>query len=328
MWIVGRIGASVVRHLARWRAAAAASLLRVRAPLLAVPLLFALGSAAAQDRLPVIASTTDLKALVEAVGAERVAVVNVAPAGMDAEDYVPKPQDVARVAGARLAVRVGLDYDLWFERLLAQAGRADLMRGQAGHVDASYAIPVLEVRGASIGPGDGHTHGSGNPHYWLDPKSAEIVTATILEALGRLDPAHAGEFERNRAVFLSAIDAKLAGWEQRLAALHGRALVAYHNSWAYFARRFRLDIAGIIEPKPGVQPSPAHLAAMIRLMRDRKVGIVIREPHEPERDAAFLAAKAEAAVVVLAGSVGATPRATDYISLFDADVDALAAAAK
>ena len=291
-------------------------------------LLLAAASAPAQDRIPVVASTTDLKALVEAVGGARVAVTSIAPATMDAEDYSPKPQDVARVAGARLVVRVGLDYDIWFDRLLAQAGRADLVRGRAAHVDASYAIPVVEVRGASVGPGDGHAHGNGNPHYWLDPKNAEIVTATVLEALVRLDPAHAGEFENNRAAFLSALDAKLAGWQQRLAPLHGRALVAYHNSWSYFARRFRLDIAGIIEPKPGVQPGPAHLAAMLRLMRDREVGIVLRAPHEPERDVAFLAAKTGAAVVTLAGSVGATPRATDYITLFDADVDALAAAAR
>jgi ABC-type Zn uptake system ZnuABC Zn-binding protein ZnuA len=295
--------------------------------LIIVFLMAAASSAPAQERLPVVTSTTDLKALVEAVGGERVVVTSIAPPTMDAEDYQPKPQDVARVGAARLAVRVGLDYDLWFDRLLAQAGRADLMRGQAGYVDASYAIAVLEVRGASVGPGDGHAHGNGNPHYWLDPKNAEIVTGTILEALGRLDPVHAGEFERNRQAFLSAIDARLAEWEQRMSALHGRAIVAYHNSWAYFARRFKLDIAGLIEPKPGVQPSPAHLAAMIRLMREKHIGIVIREPHEPERDAAFLAGKTDAAVVVLAASVGAMPQAGDYISLFDADVAALTAQA-
>jgi ABC-type Zn uptake system ZnuABC Zn-binding protein ZnuA len=295
---------------------------------LALALTLIAAVAAAQERIPVVTSTTDLRALVAAVGGERVAVASIAPATIDAEDYVPKPQDVARVAGARLAVRIGLDYDLWFYRLLAQAGRADLMRGQAGNVDASYAIPVLEVRGASIGPGDGHAHGNGNPHYWLDPKNAEIVTANILEALARLDPGHAREYEQNRAAFLAALDARTVIWLERMQALQGRALVAYHNSWAYFARRFRLDIAGIIEPKPGVQPSPAHLAAMIRLMRERNVHIVIRAPHEPERDAAFLAAKTEAAVVVLAGSVEATPRATDYFALFDADIDALLAAAR
>src|ERR1700724_2721360 len=105
--------------------------------ILGIALVLAAASGApAQERLAIVTSTTDLKALVEAVGGERVAVTSIAPATMDAEDYQPKPQDVARLGGARLAVRVGLDYDLWFDRLLAQAGRADLMRGQAGHVDA------------------------------------------------------------------------------------------------------------------------------------------------------------------------------------------------
>ncbi len=326
--IAGQISASVIRHLAIGRRVTpSANPSHVLGCLLAVSLLFVAAGAHGQDRLPIVTSTTSLKALVEAVGGERVAVTSIAPATMDAEDYQPKPQDVSRVKSARLAVRVGLDYDLWFDRLLAQAGRADLMRGQAGYVDASYAIAVLEVRGASVGPSDGHAHGNGNPHYWLDPKNAEIITATILEALGRLDPEHAEKFERNRQGFLSVLEAKLADWDRRMAALQGRALVAYHNSWAYFARRFRLDIAGFIEPKPGVQPSPAHLAAMIRLMRDKNVGIVIREPNEPERDVAFLAAKTGAAIVVLSAAVGATPQAKDYISLFDANVEALSARA-
>ena len=91
-------------------------------------------------------------------------------------------------------------------------------------------------------------------------------------------------------------------------------IVAYHNSWPYFARRFRLDFVGFIETKPGVPPSPAHLAAIITTMRERGVRIVVREPHEPERDVAFVAGKAGAAVVVLAASVGALPEAGDYLS--------------
>jgi ABC-type Zn uptake system ZnuABC Zn-binding protein ZnuA len=103
-------------------------------------------------------------------------------------------------------------------------------------------------------------------------------------------------------------------------------MVAYHNSWPYFARRFRLDFAGFIETKPGVPPTPSHLAGMITTMRERGVRFVIREPHEPERDAAFLAARTGASVVVLGASVGALPRADDYFALFDANVEALLAA--
>src|SRR4029453_605992 len=108
-----------------------------------------------------------------------------------------------------------------------------------------------------VGPGDGHAHGSGNPHYWLDPKNAETITANIAEALGRIDPANAKTYEANRLAFLMRLNAKLPEWESKLSALKDMPIVAYHNSWPYFARRFRLDIIGFIETKPGVPPTPA-----------------------------------------------------------------------
>ena len=98
-----------------------------------------------------------------------------------------------------MVVRVGLDYDLWADRLLTQAGNRAIGRGGPGYVDASFGIAALELRGMSVGPGDGHAHGNGNPHYWLDPKNAEVITATILEALTRIDPANAAAYEANRA---------------------------------------------------------------------------------------------------------------------------------
>jgi zinc/manganese transport system substrate-binding protein/zinc transport system substrate-binding protein len=237
---------------------------------------------------------------------------------------------VLRLKDARLVVRSGLDYDLWLDRLLTQTGRPEIDRGGPAYVDASFAIAALELRGMSVGPGDGHAHGSGNPHYWLDPGNAEIITGTIVEALARIDPAGAPVYEANRAAFVAKLASKLADWQARLAPLKAFPLVAYHNSWPYFARRFRLDFAAFIETKPGVPPSPSHLAGIIAMMRARGVRLVVREPHEPERDVAFVAAKANAAVVTLAASVGALPNASDYISLFDANVDALtkAAAAK
>jgi ABC-type Zn uptake system ZnuABC Zn-binding protein ZnuA len=281
----------------------------------------------AKDRIQVVTTTTDLRSLTEAVGGERVAAVSLVPANMDAEDYQPKPQDVLRLKNARLLVRVGLDYDLWVDRPLAQAGRAEIRRGGPAYVDASFGIAVLELRGMSVGPSDGHAHGSGNPHYWLDPKNAEIITGTLLEALARIDPANAAAYETNRQVFLARLNAKLAEWETKLAPLQGMPIVAYHNSWPYFARRFRLDFVGFVETKPGVPPSPSHLAGIVKTMRERNVRIVVREPQEPERDVAFVASKTGALVVKLAASVGALPRTDDYIALFDANVEALTSAA-
>jgi ABC-type Zn uptake system ZnuABC Zn-binding protein ZnuA len=279
-----------------------------------------------QDRIQVVTTTTDLRSLAEAVGGDRVAAVSLVPPNLDAEEYQPKPQDVLRLKQARLIVRVGLDYDLWLDRLLAQAGRPEISRGGPAYVDASFAIAVLELRGMSVGPGDGHAHGSGNPHYWLDPKNAETITANILEALTRIDPANARTYEANRQAFLTRLNAKLTEWESKLNVLKGVPIVAYHNSWPYFARRFRLDVIGFIETKPGVPPSPSHLADIVRDMRARGVRIVVREPHEPERDVAFVASRAGAQIVKLAASVGVLPGADDYISLFDVNVAALMAA--
>ena len=279
--------------------------------------------AAAQERVRIVTTTTDLRSLTEAVGGENVSVVSLVPPGRDPEEYQPKPQDVARLRDARAIVRIGLDFDLWLDRMLAQAGTAALRRGGDGYVDVSSYIAVLEVRGAAVGPGDGHAHGSGNPHYWLDPKNAEMITASILEGLARIDPARTATYEANRQDFLRRLEAKLPEWEAKVAPLRNEALIAYHNSWAYFARRFRLNFVALIEQKPGVPPSPTHLAGLLKKMREQKVKIIVREPHEPQRDAGYLAQRTGAVVVGLASSVGALPRATDYLSLFDSNIDAL-----
>ena len=298
-----------------------------RSVLAAVWLTLAAAPGLAQDRVQVVTTTTDLRSLAEAVGGERIVATSLVPANLDAEEYQPKPQDIQRLKNARMVVRVGLDYDLWLDRMLVQTGNPDIRLGGPGYVDASFGIAVLELRGMSVGPGDGHAHGSGNPHYWLDPRNAEFITATILEALARIDPANAANYQANRQVFLARLQARLAEWEARLAPFKAIPIVAYHNSWPYFARRFRLDFVGFIELKANVPPSPSHLAGIIGTMRARDVRIVVREPHEPERDVAFVASKAGAAIVTLAASVGALPGTGDYIALFDRNVEALLAAA-
>jgi ABC-type Zn uptake system ZnuABC Zn-binding protein ZnuA len=304
----------------------------MRLALLAACVLTLVSSGQAQERIRIVTTTTDLRSLAESVGGDRVDVTSLVPASFDPEEYQPKPHDVARLKGASVVVRVGLDFDLWFDRLITQATltQADvrgIRRGGPGYLDASTAIAVLDIRGANVGIGDGHAHGSGNPHYWLDPKNAEIITGHILETLVRADPPNAAYYEQNRLAFLARLDLKLPEWEEKLAPLRGRPMIAYHNSWAYFARRFRLNFVDYIEPKPGVPPSPAQLAKLMRLVRERDVRFIVRQPHEPEKDVAFLARETRAKVVLLAASVGGLPAATDYVSLFDANVAALLAAA-
>ena len=277
--------------------------------------------ASAQARISLVATTAELASLASEVGGDLVDVSHIIPAGQDGENFQPRPQDLARVRDAKAVVRVGVDYDLWLDRLLRQSGNAAVQRGAPGYVDGSQDVALLDVRAGGIGAGDGHAHGRGNPHYWLDPANAEVITATLLEALARIDPSHASLYERNRLAFLARLDAKMREWTQALKS--AAPLIAYHDTWPYFARRFRLRFVGVIETRPGVAPSPSHLAELARQGKEQHVGTIVREPHEPKRDADFLAARTGARVVVLASGVGAVPEARDYISLIDYDVRAL-----
>jgi ABC-type Zn uptake system ZnuABC Zn-binding protein ZnuA len=165
-----------------------------------------------------------------------------------------------------------------------------------------------------------------NPHYWLDPQNAAIVTAGIAEALARRTPAQAPRILANRERFLSELNAQLQRWSARLAGFGGVKLIAYHNSWPYFARRFRLDIVDFIEPKPGVAPSPAHLAKLIAEGRRSDVRAILHEPYEPEESSRLVAQKLGVPFVLLATSVGSVAGVKDYLDLFETNTATLAKA--
>ncbi len=274
----------------------------------------------------VVATTADLAALAAAVGENLVEVETVVPPGSDPEAFEPRPGDLDKVRHADILVRVGLGYDYWLDRLIGQIADRRLMRGGEAYVDASAGIPLLEIRGQSVVNEGGHAHGVANPHYWLDPENAAIVTAGIAEALARRIPAEAARILANRERFLGELNARLQRWSAQLAAFTGVKLIAYHNSWPYFARRFRLDIVDFIEPKPGVAPSPAHLAKLIAEGRRANVRAILHEPYEPDDASRLVAQKLGVPFVLLATSVESVAGVKDYLDLFEYNTATLAKA--
>jgi ABC-type Zn uptake system ZnuABC Zn-binding protein ZnuA len=297
-------------------------LLAVALPVMATAAVLTLASPAAA-KLAVVATTPDLQSLAATVGGDLVRATSIVPAGADAEAFEPKPGDIARLNAADLVVRVGLGYDEWLDRVLRNPR---LTRGGAGHVDASLGIPLLEVQGRNPSELGGHAHGLANPHYWLDPENAVTMTAAIAEGIIRVDPALREPVAANRDRFLAKLRDRMAGWTQALAPYQGAAVIGYHNSWPYLARRFRLNVVDIIEPKEGVAPSPARLAGLIATMRAAKAKAILQETYEPLDASRLLASRTGASIAVLAAAVGAVPEAADYLALFDYDIAILARA--
>ena len=296
----------------------------VAARLSALAALAAFAAGPACGATHVVATTTDLAALAAAVGGDLVTVESIVPPGADPEAFEPRPGDLSRLRQAALLVRVGLGYDYWLDAIVSRTGDKRLMRGGEAYVDASAGIPLLEIRGQTVVNEGGHAHGVANPHYWLDPENAVTITAAIAEALIRLAPVQREAIIANRQAFLSRLATRRARWEEALAPFAGARLIAYHNSWPYFARRFRLDVIAFIEPRAGVAPSPAHLARLISEGRNAGVRAIVHEPYEPEDASLFVAHKLGVPLVRLAISVGSLAGAEDYLALFDSNVAALA----
>ena len=274
--------------------------------------------------IKVVTTTTDLKSFVEYVGGDRVQVISLVAPGAEAEEYVPKPQDLDRLRAADLVVRVGLDFDLWLDPMLRRVGKADLFKGGAAYVDASNAIVLLEVKGGGIGAG-GHAHGAGNPHYWLDPNNAAVITGNIVEALARIDERNAKFYEKQRIDFLANLNRKIIEWQQRIEPLRGKPLVTYHNNWPYFARRFRLNFAATIEARPGVAPSAAELSRLLGKINAEDIRVIVKRPQEPVREADYLVKKSKAKIAIMGSSVG-DDGSRNYVQMIDNNINNLLAA--
>lgn len=265
-------------------------------------------------RLKVITTSPDLKSLVEAVGGERVDVESLGRPEQDPHAIELKPAQLLRVRQAAMLVKVGLDHEPWLARLPAFTGTV---------VDASTSVPLLQTETPRLrSERKAHSHAFGNTHYWLDPKNAWPITASILAALSELSPADRQAFAANRDAFLTRLDARLAIWETALAPYRGARIVVIHDSWSYLAGRFGFAVVAAAEPNPGIPPSPGELAALLDRLRHSDVRLLIADPHSDPSLVRQIADKGGIKAVTL------LPSGADYVGLFEQNVQLLSQALK
>jgi ABC-type Zn uptake system ZnuABC Zn-binding protein ZnuA len=314
-------------------------------------------------KLRVLTTTSDLASLAEAVGGQLVEVQSLAKGRQDPHFIDAKPSHMLEAHRADLFIRIGLDLEIGYEPLILQGARnPKILVNARGHLDASEGILPLEVPRGDVDRSLGDVHPKGNPHYWLDPGNGRIIAGTIARRLAALDPANAAAYEQHLQAFHSALDRAmfgpdltaqvpsgalwehqsrgdlldwlrglgkaeaLSGWTGRMAPCRGARLVTFHRSFAYFARAFGLEVIDQLEPKPGIPPSPSHLADVIRKMQAQQVRVILQEPYYDPKASRLIAAKTGAVVVTVSNSVGGDERIADYIGLLDQMVNQVSAA--
>jgi zinc/manganese transport system substrate-binding protein len=295
--------------------------------LLAAVLALAPRVAAAQ--LKVVTSTTDLYDIAREVGGNKITASHIGEGYQDPHFIEAKPSFVLQLRNADVWAFVGLDLEIgWMPLLLDGARNPKIRQGGSGYLDASTAVPILDRPQGNVDRSMGDVHPLGNPHYWLDPENGRRIARLFRDRFSQLSPADAPTFARNYAAWEARLNAAERAWAGQIAQIRGKPVVAWHTSWRYFAEYTGMNIVGFMEPKPGVPPSPSHLAGLIATMRRTGAKVIVMEPYYDKRTADFVAQRTGAQVLVLPPSVGGVRSITDYIQLMQNDVSQLAAAVR
>ncbi len=282
---------------------------------------------AALARLHVVATLPDYGAIASAVGGDQVQVTTLARGSEDPHFVDARPSFIRVLNKADVLIEGGAELEVgWLPPLVNNARNSRILGNEPGHVVLSRGITMLDVPTGPVDRSMGDVHPLGNPHYNLDPANGPIMAKTIAEALAQIDALHADLYRRNAQEFGERMTSRIAEWEKALAPYRGTRVVTYHRSFDYLLHRFGFELAGTIEPRPGIEPSPTHINALIPKMKADGVKLILCEPNRPRKTPAHLAEATGAKLLQVPGLVGGADGVADYPSLFDAIVRELTTA--
>jgi zinc/manganese transport system substrate-binding protein len=277
----------------------------------------------ARAAVDVVATVPDLAALVKEIGADKVAVTALSLPTQDPHFVDAKPSLVLKLNRADLLVAVGLELELgWLPTLQTSARNPKILTSGNGYLDCGRAVTRLDVPTGPVDRSMGDIHPGGNPHYLYDPRQALVCARAIAAKLAAIDAGNATLYQRNLKSFETRITAARATWEKRMAPFRGRPVITYHKSWNYLVDWLGLVEVANLEPKPGIPPSPRHVAEVLQLGRQRGAKVVLQESFYPDKTGRLVASKLGGKVVMLPGGADVAS-GEGYIEHVDHLIDAL-----
>jgi zinc/manganese transport system substrate-binding protein len=286
--------------------------------------LFALLFSLPAFALNVFACEPEWASLAQELGGDKVSAFSATTAKQDPHRIEARPSLIARIRSADLVICSGSELEIgWLPLLFTQSGNARIQPGTPGFLEASKLVSRLEVP-SSVDRSLGDIHPAGNPHVHLDPRNIARVGEEVTARLAQIDPANAGFYRERAADFAKRWQAAMRGWEERKAKLKGVPVVVYHKDLTYFLNWTGMREAGTLEPKPGIPPSPAHLAELVERMKASPAKVIVYSAYNSPQAAEFLAARTGIPATMLPYTVGGSERAKDLFGLFDDTLDRLA----
>lgn len=283
--------------------------------------LFFPASGRADNKLQIMTATTDLAALAQEIGSDKVNVESIARGYQDPHFVEAKPSFLLKLRRADLLIVVGLELEIgWLPPLITQSTNPKIQVGAPGYFDASRYAKILEIPTGQVTRAEGDVHPLGNPHYWLDPENGLRIARAIQGKLSEMRPNDSAYFAQRYASFEQRLKQADQQWLADMKPYAGRKIVTYHRSWPNFAEHFGLNVVGYVEPRPGIPPSPQHTVELISLMKREGVKVIVVEPYFDLKTPNSVARETGGQVLVLTPSVGGEKEITDYFKLFDYDI--------
>jgi len=277
-------------------------------------------------RLNVVATTPDLAALAREICSTACEVKALAKPTEDPHFVDAKPSHIVTLNRADVLIEGGAELELgWLPPLLESSRNSKIASGAKGRIVASQGVRMLEIP-ATFDRSKGDVHPFGNPHFLLDPLNVKLIVAQMADHFAQVDPASATLYKTNLAKFNAKLDGKLAEWQKQLAPYTGAKIVTYHKDFVYLAERFKLQVVETLEPKPGIAPSPAHLAKVISTMKATGARVILVQPYQNRKTAETVARQTNAVVLDVAQQPGAIKGTDNYFALMDSMVQTLATA--
>jgi len=280
-------------------------------------------TAPASAALKVLACEPEWAALVQELAGDQASVYSATTARQDPHNIQARPSLIAAARNADLVVCTGAELETgWLPILLRQSGNARIQPGTPGYFEAADFVQKLEVP-ARLDRSAGDVHPGGNPHIQTDPRNIALVAPALSKRLAEIDRDNASLYQARYADFNRRWTAAIQGWDRKAAPLRGVPIVVQHKAFPYMEQWLGLVQVAALEPKPGVEPSSAHLTEVLAQLQKQPARMILRAAYNDGRASEWLSERAKIPVVVLPSTVGGDEQSKDLFSLFDDSITRL-----
>ncbi|HMU44047.1 MAG TPA: metal ABC transporter substrate-binding protein [Ignavibacteriaceae bacterium] len=260
----------------------------------------------------VVTTTSTIYDIVKEIGKDKVEVDYLCRGDQDPHFLEIKPSYMMKLRKADILMKIGLGLEMWAQQLIDGSRNSKLEV-----IDLSIDISKKEVPTGKVDASQGDIHPYGNPHYWLDPENIKVMAKEIYEALSNKDSENSSFYKKNYEAYSKKLDSKISEWKNKMSGLKDRPIVFFHASWIYFADRFGIKIAGYVEPKPGITPTPSHNADVINLVKKNKITKIVMENFYSDNAPNQIAEKTGAKVIKVPVNVYGMEGVDTYIKMMD-----------